>query len=60
MNLDTVGSTNKATCLALEMGDVISITLTPNGIGDPIEQYGQIIRISHEYGTFAATICSSA
>jgi hypothetical protein len=48
VNLDTVGSTYKATCLALECGDVISITFTPNGIGDPIEQYGQIIRISHE------------
>ena len=47
INLDTVGSTNKATCLALEMGDVISITLTPNGIGDPIQQYGQIISIGH-------------
>ena len=47
INLDTVGSTYKATCLALEMGDVISITLTPNGIGDPIQQYGQVISIGH-------------
>ena len=48
VNLDTVGATYKATCLGLEIGDVVSITFTPNGIGDPIEQYGQIIRISHE------------
>ena len=48
VNLDTVGVTYKATCLGLEIGDVVSITFTPNGIGDPIEQYGQIIRISHE------------
>lgn len=48
VNLDTVGATEKATCLGLEIGDVVSITFTPNGIGDPIEQYGQIIRISHE------------
>ena len=48
VNLDTVGGANKATCLGLEIGDVVSITFTPNGIGDPIEQYGQIIRISHE------------
>ena len=47
INLDTVGATNKATCLALEMGDVISITLTPNNIGDPIQQYGQVISIGH-------------
>jgi hypothetical protein len=51
INLDTVGSTYKATCLALEMGDVISITLTPNGIGDPIQQYGQVISIGHSIGT---------
>jgi len=48
VNLDTVGVTYKATCLGLEIGDVVSITFTPNGIGEPIEQYGQIIRISHE------------
>ncbi len=48
VNLDTVGATYKATCLGLEIGDVVSITFTPNGIGDPIQQYGQIIRISHE------------
>tara|TARA_R110002126_G_scaffold3894_2_gene21468 strand:+ start:122 stop:1315 length:1194 start_codon:yes stop_codon:yes gene_type:complete len=48
VNLDTVGATYKATCLGLEIGDVVSITFTPNGIGAPIQQYGQIIRISHE------------
>jgi len=47
VNLDTVGGAYKATCLGLEIGDVVSITFTPNGIGDPIEQYGQIIRIAH-------------
>ena len=48
VNLDTVGATYKATCLGLEISDVVSITFTPNGIGDPIQQYGQIVRISHE------------
>ena len=48
VNLDTVGSSNKATCLGLEIGDVISITFTPNNIGDPIEQFGQIISINHD------------
>lgn len=51
VNLDTVGSSNKATCLGLEIGDVISITFTPNNIGDPIQQYGQIIRINHDIDT---------
>lgn len=48
VNLDTVGSANKATCLGLEIGDIINITFTPNDIGDPIQQYGQIIRLNHE------------
>lgn len=48
VNLDTVGAANKATVLGLEIGDVVSIKFTPNDIGDPIEQFGQIIRIGHE------------
>lgn len=51
VNLDTVGSANKATCLGLEIGDIINITFTPNGIGSPIQQYGQVIRINHEIET---------
>jgi hypothetical protein len=51
VNLNTVGSTNKAACLALEIGDIISITFTPNNIGDPIQQFGQIIRIDHSMET---------
>jgi len=51
VNLDTVGSSNKATCLGLEIGDVISITFTPNNIGDPIEQFGQIISVNHDIDT---------
>lgn len=48
VNLDTVGSAYKADCLGLEIGDVISIKFTPNNIGAPIEQFGQVIRISHQ------------
>ena len=51
VNLDTVGSANKATCLGLEIGDIISIEFTPNNIGDPILQFGQIIRIEHSIDT---------
>jgi len=51
VNLDTVGTANKAACLALEIGDVISIRFTPNSLGDPIEQFGQIIRIGHSIDT---------
>ena len=51
VNLDTVGSANKATCLGLEIGDIINITFTPNNIGSAIQQFGQVIRINHEIET---------
>tara|TARA_R110000803_G_scaffold92781_4_gene160297 strand:- start:959 stop:2152 length:1194 start_codon:yes stop_codon:yes gene_type:complete len=46
MNLNTMTAPNKATILGLEIGDVISVKFTPNGLGDPIEQFGQIIRVN--------------
>lgn len=35
---------------ALELGDVMRVKFTPNGVGvgDPIEQFGQVIRIDHD------------
>jgi len=44
-NLDTLNVSNKAEVLALELGDVILVKFTPNRIGDPILQYGQVIRV---------------
>ena len=38
----------QATVLGLELGSVARIQFTPNGIGDPITQYGEIIRIEHD------------
>ena len=53
VNLDTLGAGDKATVLGLEIGDVIDITFTPGvpKIGDAIQQYGQIIALSHEVET---------
>jgi hypothetical protein len=48
INLDTLSPAYKADVLALEIGDVIEIIFTPNRIGPPIEQYGQIIRIDND------------
>lgn len=48
MNLDTMTSGNRAQVLGLELGDVVKITFTPNEIGSPIIQYGQIIRLDHD------------
>lgn len=45
MNLDTMGAANRATVLGLELGDVILVKFTPNGIGEPIEQFGQVIKL---------------
>lgn len=36
--------------LALEIGDIIRIRFTPNGIGDSIDQYQIITGVSHEIG----------
>lgn len=36
--------------LGLEIGDIIRIRFTPNGIGDPIDQYQVITGVSHQIG----------
>jgi len=37
----------QTTVTGLELGSVARIQFTPNGIGDPIVQYGEIIKIQH-------------
>lgn len=39
-----------ATVMGLEIGDVVEVKFTPNGIGDPIDQYAQIIGVAHDVG----------
>jgi hypothetical protein len=48
MNVDTLSTAHRAIVLGLELGDVIVLKFTPNGIGDPIEQYGQVIRLDSQ------------
>lgn len=48
MNLDTMSSGDRATVLDIELGDVILLKFTPNGIGSPIQQYGQVINIQQD------------
>lgn len=50
LSLDKMTSGERASVLALELGSVIRVKFTPNGIGDPIDQYGQVIRLDHEIG----------
>lgn len=48
VNLNSIPSVDKATVLSLELGDVIKIVFTPNEIGDPIEQFGEVIRLDNQ------------
>ena len=45
MNVNTLSLAHKTIVLGMELGDVVLLRFTPNGIGDPIEQYGQVIRL---------------
>lgn len=47
VNLDSLSSTQRATMLAMELGDVGEIKFTPNGIGPGLEVYNLITRIEH-------------
>lgn len=48
MNLDTMTEAHLDSVLALELGDVVLVKFTPNDVGDPIQQYGQIIALDHD------------
>ena len=47
-NLNALDDEQRAEVLAKDMTDVIQIIFTPNGIGSPINKYGQIIGIQHD------------
>jgi hypothetical protein len=51
MNLDTMTAGDRADVLDIELGDVILLKFTPNGIGSPIQQYGQVINIQQDIET---------
>lgn len=48
--LDGLTGDQKNQVLQFELGDVVQIKFTPNGVGDAIERYGQIIGIKHNVG----------
>ena len=47
MNLDDMTAGEKTQVLELELGSIVLIKFTPNGIGDPILQYGQVIALEN-------------
>lgn len=50
VNLNGLSGSQQIDVLELELGDIIQIKFTPNGIGSPIQRYGQIINIDHGIG----------
>lgn len=51
IHFDSLTGAQKEQILQLDLNDVIKVVLTPNNIGDPIEQYGEVIRINHDVTT---------
>lgn len=47
VGLHKLEAVEQAQMLALELGSVCKVIFTPNNIGDPIEQFLQVIRIKH-------------
>lgn len=47
VNLNSLTGDDQISVLNLELGDIIEIKFTPNGIGSPIQRYGQIITLDH-------------
>ena len=47
VNLDTLTAPHKASVIGLEIGDVVEITFTPNGIAPALVQRGQVINVAH-------------
>ena len=45
--LHDLDPTDQETVLGLELGSVCKVEFTPNGIGDPIEKFIQVIKINH-------------
>ena len=50
VNLTSLTGAQQAQILDSELGDIISVKFTPNGVGDPIERNGQIVAIGHNIG----------
>ncbi|AUV61428.1 putative tail fiber [Pontimonas phage phiPsal1] len=47
VNVDVLDAGQRASVLGLDIADVTLIKFTPNGVGNPIEKFGQIIRVAH-------------
>lgn len=50
ISLHDKSTSDQAEILNLEINDVVRIVFTPNGVGDPIDEYGIITGIRHSVG----------
>lgn len=50
VNINGITTSQAQTVLGLDLDNAVEVYFTPNGIGDPINQIGRIIGISHEIG----------
>lgn len=48
LDITRLPSVDIAAVMDIELGDVVDIKFTPNDIGDPIQQYAQVIGIEYE------------
>ena len=51
VTLDKLDQDDQDAVLSLELGDVVTVKFTPNGVGSPIERAAEVIRISHSATT---------
>jgi len=45
--LEKLDTSTQDSLLALDIGSVVLVEFTPNNVGNPIQQYGEIIRLDH-------------
>lgn len=48
INYNALTGAQKQQVLGLDLNSVIRVSFTPNNVGDPIEQYGEVIKINHD------------
>lgn len=56
VSLDGLSGSDIEAVLAVELGDIVNIKFTPNGIGDVIARYGQVNKIEHSITSDRHTI----
>jgi hypothetical protein len=50
VSLDGLDGVDAQNVLQVDLGDIVQIKFTPNGVGDSIQRFGQISKIEHSIG----------